>query len=83
MQYKQQDNPLLSVKNYTPLVISGNDKKKQETLLSQSNTRINREKYTFYVIKSLEHAPNSSYMSSRAKSILWDSPFKFKNQGIS
>jgi hypothetical protein len=34
-QYKQQANPLLSMHNYTPLVISGNDKNKQLTLLSQ------------------------------------------------
>jgi hypothetical protein len=27
MQYNQQANPLLSMTNYTPLVISGNDKK--------------------------------------------------------
>jgi hypothetical protein len=27
--FKQQANPLLSVHNYTPLVISGNDKNKQ------------------------------------------------------
>jgi hypothetical protein len=31
----QQANPLLSMHNYTPLVISGNDKTKQLTLLSQ------------------------------------------------
>jgi hypothetical protein len=30
-----QANPLLSMKNYTPLVISRNDKNKQLTLLSQ------------------------------------------------
>jgi hypothetical protein len=35
VQYKQQANPLLSVNNYTPLVISRNDKNKQVTLLSQ------------------------------------------------
>jgi hypothetical protein len=35
VQYKQQDNSLLSVHNYTPIVISGNDKNKQLTLLSQ------------------------------------------------
>jgi hypothetical protein len=34
-QYKQQANPLLSIHNYTPLVISRNDKNKQLTLLSQ------------------------------------------------
>ncbi len=34
MQYKQQANPLLSMNNYTPLMISENDKNKQLTLLS-------------------------------------------------
>jgi hypothetical protein len=35
VQYKQQANSSLSVNNYTPLVISRNDKNKQLTLLSQ------------------------------------------------
>jgi hypothetical protein len=35
LQYKQQANPLLSMNNYTPLVISRNDKNNQLTLLSQ------------------------------------------------
>jgi hypothetical protein len=35
MQFKQQANPLLSMHYYIPLVISGNDKNKQLTLLSQ------------------------------------------------
>jgi hypothetical protein len=52
VQNKQQANPLLSIHHYTPLVISKNDKNKQLTLLSQR--RINREKYTFCHIKSLE-----------------------------
>jgi hypothetical protein len=34
VQYKQQANPLLSMHSYTPLVISGNDKNDQLTLLS-------------------------------------------------
>jgi hypothetical protein len=33
VQYKQQANPLLSMNNYTPFVISGNDKNKQPKLL--------------------------------------------------
>ncbi len=33
-QYKQRAKPLLSVNNYTPLVINGNDKNNQLTLLS-------------------------------------------------
>jgi hypothetical protein len=35
MQYKQQANPLLSIDNYTPLVIRRSDENKQLTLLSQ------------------------------------------------
>jgi hypothetical protein len=35
MQYKQQANPLLSMRNYFLLVISGSDKNMQLTLLSQ------------------------------------------------
>ncbi len=34
-QYKQQAKPLLSMHNYIPLVISGNDKNKQLTLLTR------------------------------------------------
>jgi hypothetical protein len=34
LQYKQQANTLLSIHNYTPLVISRNDKNKLLTLLS-------------------------------------------------
>jgi len=41
--YKQQDNPLLSMHNYTLLVVSGNDKNKQITLSTQ--TCINWKKY--------------------------------------
>ncbi len=35
VQYKQQANPLQSTQNYTPLLISRNDKNKQLTLLRQ------------------------------------------------
>jgi hypothetical protein len=35
VQYKQQASPLSSMNNHTPLVICGNDKNKQITLLSQ------------------------------------------------
>ncbi len=35
LEYKQQVNPLLSIHNYTPLVISRNAKNKERTLLSQ------------------------------------------------
>ncbi len=33
VQYKQQANPLLSLRNYTPPVISRNDKNKQLTII--------------------------------------------------
>jgi hypothetical protein len=35
VQYKHQANPLISMKNFTPLVINRHDKNKQLTLLSQ------------------------------------------------
>ncbi len=41
VQYKPQANPILSMHNYTPLVISGNDKNKQLTLLSQCKHALN------------------------------------------
>jgi hypothetical protein len=34
-QYKQQANPVLSINNSSPFMISRNDKNKQLTLLSQ------------------------------------------------
>ncbi len=52
VQYKQQANQFLSMHNYyTPLLISGNDKNNQLTLLNQ--TRNNYEKYTFCVAPPL------------------------------
>jgi hypothetical protein len=42
MQYKQQANPLLSMNNYTPLVISRKDKNKQLTIIKPMQTGINR-----------------------------------------
>jgi hypothetical protein len=50
--YKQQDNPLLSMHNYTPLVISGDDKNKQLTLSTQ--TCINWKKYVNSSVNSEE-----------------------------
>jgi hypothetical protein len=44
VQYKEQANPLLSVNNYTPLVISKNDKNKQPTFLSQRKLALTRNK---------------------------------------
>ncbi len=55
-------------------------------------TRINCEKYTFWVIKSFKQLKNFGrvpylgleltiqYMSSKTKSISWDSPFKEINR---
>jgi hypothetical protein len=41
VQFQQQGNPLLSMHNYTPIVISGkNYKNKQLTLLSQSKLEL-------------------------------------------
>jgi hypothetical protein len=39
---------------YTPLVISMNDKNKQLTIIKPTQTGINRNKYTFSIIKSSE-----------------------------
>jgi hypothetical protein len=49
VQYKQQANPHLSLHNYTPLVISGNDKNKQLTFNNNVHimTRINHGKMHF------------------------------------
>ncbi len=55
VQHKQQANPLISMHNYTPLVIRGNFKNKQLTLSSHCKLALSRKKYTFWVIKSLEH----------------------------
>ncbi len=51
VQHKQQANKFLSLRNYTTLVISRNDKNKQQTLLSKRKL----DKYTFWNIKSLKH----------------------------
>ncbi|MFN9960609.1 MAG: hypothetical protein ACK55I_46600, partial [bacterium] len=40
--------------NYTPLVIRRTDKNKQLTIVKPTQTGINRNKNTFYVLKSLE-----------------------------
>jgi hypothetical protein len=45
VQYKHNANPLLSVNNYTPLLISRNDKNKQLTLLSQHKLALIGKKY--------------------------------------
>ncbi len=44
--------------NYTPLVIGGTDKNKQLTIIKPTQTGINRNKYTFCTIKSLEPIKN-------------------------
>jgi hypothetical protein len=44
VEYKQQANLLLSVHNYTPLMVSGNDKK-ADNIIYPRQTRINRNKY--------------------------------------
>jgi hypothetical protein len=45
--------------NYTPLVIRGIDKNKQLTIAKPMLTGINRNKYTFCIIKSSEPINNS------------------------
>jgi hypothetical protein len=40
--------------NYTPLVIRGADKNKQLANIKSTQTGINRNKWTFWIIKSLE-----------------------------
>ena len=45
--------------NYTPLVIRGTDKNKQLTIAKPMQTGINRNKYTFCIIKSSEPINNS------------------------
>jgi hypothetical protein len=58
VQYKQQAYPLLSMHNYTPLVISGNDKNKQLTSLGQRKLAITSRNTLFVLKKSLEHLKN-------------------------
>jgi len=43
---------------YTPLVIGGADKNKQLTNIKPTQTGINRNKYTFYVLKSVKPLKN-------------------------
>ncbi len=43
VHHEQQANPLLSMHNYTPIVISGNDK--AANIIKPTQTRINRKKY--------------------------------------
>jgi hypothetical protein len=50
MQYKQQTNPLLPMYNYTPLVISRNDKNKQLTLLSQRKISLTTKNIIFALL---------------------------------
>jgi len=84
VQYKQQANPLLSMHNYTPLVISGNDKNKQLTSLGQRKLAITSRNTLFVLKKSLEHLKNKkngfflklTIHVFKAKSILWDIPYE-------
>jgi hypothetical protein len=49
--------------NYTPLAISGNDKNKQLTLLTQRKLAFTaRIPFLRYTVKSLEHLKNPLYM---------------------
>jgi hypothetical protein len=51
MQESSQSNPLLSINNYSPLVISRNDKNKQPALLANALTGINRNNNNFLQYK--------------------------------
>jgi hypothetical protein len=53
VQYKQQANSILSIHNYTTLVISRNDKNKQLTLLSQRKLALTGRK----IGKNLKKGP--------------------------
>jgi hypothetical protein len=44
--------------NYTPLVLGVADKNKQLTNIKPTQTGINRNKYTFYVLKSVKPLKN-------------------------
>jgi hypothetical protein len=48
---------------YTPLVIRGTDKNKQLTVIKPTQTGINRNKYTFSILKSLE--PSKKFKNQR------------------
>jgi hypothetical protein len=52
VRYKQQANPLLSIFNYSPLVIIRNNKK-AANIIKPTYTRIDRKIFTFCNIKSL------------------------------
>jgi hypothetical protein len=47
VQYAHQANPILSVPNYTPLVISRIDKNKQLTFVSQCKLELNARNTLF------------------------------------
>ena len=50
--------------NYTPLVIGGADKNKQLTNIKPTQTGINRNKWTFWIIKSSEPLKNQKPAAS-------------------
>jgi hypothetical protein len=60
---KQQAYPLILMYNCTQVLISGNDKKKQ--LTGPIQTGINRNKYTFCIMKSSEPLKNFNLKTSR------------------
>jgi hypothetical protein len=65
VQYKQHANLLLSMNNYSQLVINGNDKNKQLILLSQHKLALTARKRLLALkiigapIESLKMAPSS------------------------
>jgi hypothetical protein len=63
VQYKQQANPLLSMNNYTPLVISSNDKNKQLILLSQQKLALTAQNKLFASSEALKIEKTSASLS--------------------
>jgi hypothetical protein len=63
VQYKQQANPLSSMNIYTRLVISGNEKNKQLTLLSQRKLTLAARNTLF----ALQNRENTSKIKKMAQ----------------
>jgi len=71
MQYQHQANPLLSMTNNTLIVISRNDKK-AANILKPTQTSINFNKETFYIIQSsgpLKNLKNQTHPLVRPSSV--------------
>ncbi len=69
VQYKKQANLHLSMNNYTPLVISGNDKNKQLTLLSQRKLALTVRNTLFAFLNHWSTLKKFRKWPAKAKSI--------------